>query len=66
MNEETDQHERDNEKMIKQHVRSHDGISFHSRERRLVYPIDSRWNYPLCVGTRPGLDNSGNIEGIFI
>jgi hypothetical protein len=34
MNEETDQHESDNEKLIKQHVRSHDGVSFHGGERR--------------------------------
>jgi hypothetical protein len=34
MNEETDLHESDNEKLLKQHVRSHDGVSFHDRERR--------------------------------
>jgi hypothetical protein len=34
MHEETDQYESDNEKLLKQHVRSHDGVSFHDRERR--------------------------------
>src|SRR5262245_11507615 len=34
MHEETDQHESDNEKLLKQHVRSHNGVSFHERERR--------------------------------
>ena len=31
MHEETDQHGSDNEKLLTQHVRSHDGVSFHDR-----------------------------------
>src|SRR5688572_8182930 len=53
MNEEADQHESDHEKLIKQHVRSHDGVPSQGSERRLFYSIDSRWNYPLCAGTGP-------------
>ena len=53
MNEKADQRESKHEQLIKQPVWSHDAVPSHGIERGLLYPIDSRWNYPLCAGTGP-------------
>ena len=56
MHEEANQHESDQEELVKQQIRSHDNVPFPDGERRLLYRIDSRWNYPSHGGTRPCLE----------
>jgi hypothetical protein len=59
MHDEANQHERDQEELVKQQMRSHDNAPFPDGERRLLYRIDSRWNYPSPGGTRPFFDHMG-------
>jgi hypothetical protein len=54
VDQQADQHQSDQEKLVKQDVGYHDKASFPDGERRLFYRIDSHWNYPLIPGTPPG------------
>jgi len=53
MDGEADEHESDPEELGNQQGRCHDHIPFPDGERRRLYWIDSRWNYPLPGGTAP-------------
>ena len=53
MHEEADQHESDQEELVKQQVRCHDEVPFHGDERRLFYRMYPLLNYPLDAGTPP-------------
>ena len=47
MDDEADQHESDQEELVKQQVRCHDDVPFHGDERRRLYRIHPLSNYPL-------------------
>jgi hypothetical protein len=53
MHEEANQHESDQEELVKQQGRCHDEVPFHGDERRQLYRIYPLLNYPLDAGTPP-------------
>jgi len=47
-----EQHERAQQELVKAQGRYHDDVPLPDGERRLLYRMDSRWNYPLPRGTQ--------------
>ena len=56
MHEEADQHESDQQEVVKQRGGYHWEPPSHRSEIGVFYLIDSCWNYPLSRGTRPGAE----------
>ena len=53
MDHEENQHESDQEELVKQQVRCHDDVLFHGDEKGQFYRIGPLLNYPLHAGTPP-------------
>jgi hypothetical protein len=53
MGKEAEQHESDEQELVKQQVRCHDDVPSHRDERRRLYRIHPLSDYPLDQGTRP-------------
>jgi hypothetical protein len=59
VHEEADQHESDQQELVKQRGGYHWEPPSHQSEIGVFYLIDSCWNYPLSRGTRPGWNTPG-------
>lgn len=53
VHDEADQHQRNQQELVKPQIRCHDDVPFHGGERKLLYRIDSYSNYPSRRGTGP-------------
>ena len=60
---EADQHESNQEKLVKQQVRRHDEVLLHGDERRPLYRSHPLPNYPSSMGTGPGRLRRATLHG---
>jgi hypothetical protein len=61
MGDEAEQHESDQEELVKQQVRCHDNVPFADDDRRLFYRNHPLSNYPLHGGTPPKSKQMGLV-----